>query len=56
MHIEEEINNRSQKADNVNISREGSDDDMPHFAFDCKKASNLPEDREEAASGLSCGI
>ena len=25
-----------------------SDEDMPTFAFDCKKASNLYEDREEA--------
>ena len=38
----------------MNISQEGSDDeDMPIFAFNCKQASNLREDRDEAASDLN---
>ena len=32
------------------LLKEASDEDMPRFAFDCKKASNLYEDREEAAT------
>ena len=37
----------------MNTSQEGSDDeDMPVFAFNCKQASNLLEDQEEAAANF----
>lgn len=31
------------------------DEDMPHFAFDCKKQSNIQEDREKPTADLDFG-